>query len=111
MRPTADLGGAGLVLAAAVLWGTTGTARALAPAGTSPLSVGAVRIAVGGLALVVVARLRGELRRGGSWPAGPVLAGAAAVAGYQLAFFSAVARTGVAVRRVVGLSQIMDANA
>jgi DME family drug/metabolite transporter len=103
VRPTADRGGAGLVLAAAVLWGTTGTARALAPAGTSPLSVGAVRIAVGALALVVVARLRGELRRGGSWPAGPVLAGAAAVAGYQLAFFSAVARTGVAVGTMVAI--------
>jgi drug/metabolite transporter, DME family len=103
VRPTADRGGAGLVLAAAVLWGTTGTARALAPAGTSPLSVGAVRIAVGGVALVVVARLRGELRRSGSWPAGPVLAGAAAVAGYQLAFFSAVARTGVAVGTMVAI--------
>jgi DME family drug/metabolite transporter len=96
-------GGAGLVLAAAVLWGTTGTARALAPAGASPLSVGAVRIAVGGAALVVVARLRGELRRGGTWPAAAVLAGAAAVAGYQLAFFSAVARTGVAVGTMVAI--------
>jgi drug/metabolite transporter, DME family len=103
MGLTGDRGGAGLVLAAAVLWGTTGTARALTPAGTSPLSVGAVRIAVGGLALVAVARLRGELRRGGAWPAGPVLAGAVAVAGYQLAFFSAVARTGVAVGTMVAI--------
>jgi drug/metabolite transporter, DME family len=96
-------GGDGLVLAAAVLWGTTGTARALAPAGASPLSVGAVRIAVGGAALVVVARLRGELRRGGIWPPAAVLAGAAAVAGYQLAFFSAVAQTGVAVGTMVAI--------
>jgi drug/metabolite transporter, DME family len=103
VRPAGDRGGAGLVLAAAVLWGTTGTARALAPAGTSPLSVGAVRIAVGGLALVALARLRGELRRGGAWPVGPVAAGAAAVAGYQLAFFSAVARTGVAVGTMVAI--------
>src|SRR6266508_4281901 len=103
MATTADRGGAGLVLAAAVLWGTTGTARALAPAGTSPLSVGAVRIAVGGAALVVMARLRGELRRGGTWPLGTVVAGAVAVAGYQLAFFSAVARTGVAVGTMVAI--------
>jgi drug/metabolite transporter, DME family len=96
-------GGAGLVLAAAVLWGTTGTARALAPPGTSPLSVGAVRIAVGGAALVAVARLRGELRRGGAWPAAAVAAGAVAVAAYQLAFFSAVARTGVAVGTMVAI--------
>jgi DME family drug/metabolite transporter len=103
MATTGERGGAGLVLAAAVLWGTTGTARALAPAGASPLSVGAVRIAVGGAALVVVARLGGGLRRGGGWPMGPVVAGAAAVAGYQLAFFSAVARTGVAVGTMVAI--------
>src|SRR5215212_3784510 len=40
MRVRQDLVGSGLVLAAPLLWGTTGTARALAPAGTSPLSVG-----------------------------------------------------------------------
>jgi drug/metabolite transporter, DME family len=95
--------GSGLVLAAAALWGTTGTARALAPAGASPLSVGAVRIAVGGAALLAVAGLRGGLRRGDRWPPGPVAAGAVAVAGYQLAFFSAVARTGVAVGTVVAI--------
>jgi drug/metabolite transporter, DME family len=100
---TRERGGAWLVLAAAMLWGTTGTARALAPAGASPLSVGAVRIAVGAAALVAVARLRGELRRLGSWPAVPVAAGVVAVAGYQLAFFSAVARTGVAVGTMVAI--------
>jgi drug/metabolite transporter, DME family len=103
MATSGERGGAGLVLAAAVLWGTTGTARALAPAAASPLSVGAVRIAVGGAALVVVARLLGGLRRGAGWPVGPVVAGAAAVAGYQLAFFSAVARTGVAVGTMVAI--------
>jgi DME family drug/metabolite transporter len=102
MATTGERGGAGLVLAAAVLWGTTGTARALAPAGTSPLSVGAVRIAVGGAALVAVARLH-RRRRGGAWPVGAVTAGAAAVACYQLAFFSAVARTGVAVGTMVAI--------
>ena len=103
MATTGERGGARLVLAAAVLWGTTGTARALAPAGASPLSVGAVRIAVGGAVLVAVARLHGGLRRGDGWPVGPVVAGAAAVAGYQLAFFSAVARTGVAVGTMVAI--------
>jgi DME family drug/metabolite transporter len=80
MATSGERGGAGLVLAAAVLWGTTGTARALAPAGASPLSVGAVRIAVGGAALVAVARLGGGLRRSGGWPVAPLLAGAAALA-------------------------------
>src|SRR3954454_19646243 len=39
------------VLAAAVLFGTTGTAQALGAGGVSPLSVGAARIVVGGAAL------------------------------------------------------------
>jgi DME family drug/metabolite transporter len=95
--------GTGLVLAAAVLWGTTGTARALAPAGASPLSVGAVRVIIGGAALLVAARLRGELRHGTAWAAAPVAAGAAAVAAYQLAFFSAVAHTGVAVGTMIAI--------
>jgi DME family drug/metabolite transporter len=103
MRATRDRAGAGLVLAAAALWGTTGTARALAPAGASPLSVGGVRVAVGAAALLAVACLRGGLRGGAPWPRGPVLAGALAVAGYQLAFFSAVARTGVAVGTMVAI--------
>ena len=45
-------GGAGpvlAVLAAATLFGTTGTAQALGPSGTTPLGVGAARIVVGGL--------------------------------------------------------------
>jgi DME family drug/metabolite transporter len=69
----------------------------------SPLSVGAVRIAVGAAALVAAARLRGELRRLDSWSPVPVAAGVAAIAGYQLAFFSAVARTGVAVGTMVAI--------
>ena len=103
MRVRRDLLGSGLVLAAAVLWGTTGTARALAPAGTSPLSVGAVRIVIGAAALLAAARLRGGLRWGGRWPGVPVMAGTVAIAGYQLAFFSAVARTGVAVGTMVAI--------
>jgi DME family drug/metabolite transporter len=103
MRVRRDLVGSGLVLAAAVLWGTTGTARALAPAGTSPLSVGAVRIIIGAAALLAATLLRGGPRRGVRWPRVPVLAGTVAVAGYQLAFFSAVARTGVAVGTMVAI--------
>ena len=51
------------VLGAAVLFGTTGTAQALGPDGTSPLGVGAVRLAVGGLALLLVLPLVGGSTR------------------------------------------------
>lgn len=42
------------VLAAAVLFGTTGTAQALGPESTTPLGVGAARLIVGGTALAAV---------------------------------------------------------
>ena len=40
-----------LILCAAVLWGTTGTAQALASAEAHSVAIGAVRLAVGGLSL------------------------------------------------------------
>jgi DME family drug/metabolite transporter len=108
-------GGAAAILAAAALWGSTGTAAHFAPAGAGPVSVGAARIVAGGALLLAIALCsqppagagRGrEIRRllaapGGS-RAGLVL-GAAGTAGYQLSFFSAVRATGVAVGTVVAI--------
>ncbi|HZP94846.1 MAG TPA: EamA family transporter [Candidatus Limnocylindria bacterium] len=91
-----------MVLIAAVMWGTTGTARALAPASASPLAVGAVRVAIGGAILVVLALARGSLTRA-RWPLGPTLAVALGVAAYQLSFFEGVARAGVAVGTIVAI--------
>src|SRR3954452_9496733 len=88
------------VLLAAVSCGTTGTAQALGPDGLAPAGVGAARILVGGSLLVLVALVRGGL---GSLPPGAGLIAAAAVAAYQLAFFAAVADTGVAVGTIVAL--------
>ena len=90
------------VLLAALCFATTGTAQALGPSGTDPVGVGAARILVGGALLVVVALAAPGAFRG-RWAAGPVLAAAAAVATYQLAFFAAVADTGVAVGTIVAL--------
>ncbi len=96
-----------LVLGGAMLWGTTGTAQALGPAGASPATVGAVRIALGALALIALC-LAGR-RLGGLhgfvaprlrlWTLGAVLG----IAAYQVCFFAGVARTGVAVGTVVAL--------
>lgn len=89
-----------LVLLAALLFGTTGTAQALGPDASSPLTVGALRIAVGAVLLLAVAAAVRARRPA----AGPALAAAAiGVAGYQLCFFAAVDDTGVAVGTVVAL--------
>ena len=89
------------VLAAAMLFGTTGTAQALGPVGSSPVTVGAVRIVVGGAALGCLA-LTAPRSIGRLSPALVLLAGAA-VALYQLTFFEAVHRAGVAVGAVVAI--------
>jgi DME family drug/metabolite transporter len=92
-----------LVLAAAVLWGTTGTAQALAPPTAEPVGVGAVRLAIGGAALLILALTRGALQPGGRWPVLPTAFAAGSMAVYQLCFFAAVARTGVAVGTIVAI--------
>jgi DME family drug/metabolite transporter len=91
------------VLLAAVCFGTTGTAQALGPAGADPAGVGAARILVGGALLVAVAAAGRAGLTSRRWAPGPVLAAVAGVAVYQLAFFAAVADTGVAVGTIVAL--------
>lgn len=89
------------VLIAAILFGTTGTAQALGPSASTPLTVGASRILVGGTILAAVAVAAGGLR--GRWPVRQVVLAGAGVAAYQLAFFQAVADTGVAIAAIVAI--------
>jgi DME family drug/metabolite transporter len=114
-------------IGAAMLWGTTGTAQALGPDGSDPAAVGAARIALGALVLVLLSgpgwrRAALPTSRGGSAAGhtrpgggsrqgflgrlpGPVLValGGLTVAAYQACFFLGVARTGVAVGTVLAL--------
>ncbi len=90
------------VLFSAILFGTTGTAQALGPDGLDPLAVGALRVLVGGAVLGSIAAAVGAglWQR---WPVARVLTAGAGVALYQIAFFEAVARTGVGVGAVVAI--------
>ncbi|GAA4782037.1 DMT family transporter [Microbacterium gilvum] len=96
------------VLAAAVLFGTTGTTQALGPDDTTPLGVGAVRLVVGGVALALVALAAMRARRSGvpPWSRRAVLlmvvAGLCLFA-YQPLFFLGAAVNGVAVGTVIAL--------
>lgn len=96
-------GGALLVLAAAMLWGTTGTAQAFAPPGYDPKVIGAMRLVIGGGALwLLVACGEGFGRwRDWNWPL--VVMGSLCVAAYQLCFFAAVDATGVAAGTVIAI--------
>lgn len=102
---------AGAAVGAAALWGTTGTAQALGPAGTQPISVGALRILVGAMVLISLA-VAGWHRSSSPLPTVHrarvpqpvvVLLGGLCVATYQVCFFEGVARAGVAVGTVVAL--------
>ncbi|MEU6844673.1 EamA family transporter [Streptomyces sp. NPDC046716] len=91
------------MLAASVLWGTTGTVATFAPA-VGPLAIGAAAMGLGGLLQALVAgprivRQAGELRA----KAPTVLLGAVAVAVYPLAFYSSMHLAGVAVGTVISI--------
>lgn len=94
-----------LIAAAAVSWGTTGsvTAVLVARAGASALVIGAGRMAVGAALLVILAR----------WVSGPVRIAAAdrwrcaalgvCMAAFQVTYFSAVTRVGIALAALIAI--------
>ena len=91
------------IIFAAMLWGTTGTAQSLAPAGATPMTIGTIRLAIGGFSLLLLAISRKQLFSGKKWPLFPTFITAFFIASYQLCFFAAVAKTGVAVGTVVAI--------
>lgn len=93
---TASLRSIAMVLLAAMLWGTTGTAQSLAPAGLSPYWVGALRLAVASAFFAVLAWPAWR-RHGARLHRGSVLLAAACVAVYNLSFFAGVKSAGVAL--------------
>ena len=96
------------MLAAAVLFGTTGTAQTFAPDGATPLSVGAARLLLGGALLGLLGLVRRLRRSGWTLPRWSVtvwwvLLGAACVLAYQATFFAGTRANGVAVATVTAL--------
>lgn len=91
-----------LILAAAMLWGTTGTSQALAPEESTPASIAALRMLIGGTVLALYTFLRGRLRMQ-SWPIPLSLFAGGLIALYQVSIFWAMSKTGVAVGTIVGM--------
>ena len=96
------------VILAAVLWGTGGTAQALAPGAADPLSVGVVKIGIGGAAMLLFAAPSGGWAKdaSASWRPLPVLACASLVASYQVLFFTGITLTGVALGTISAIGSL-----
>ena len=85
-----------------MLWGTTGTTQALAPETAHPIAIGATRLAVGGLFLLLILLVTGKFNFKG-WSIKTTLMASLCMALYQPFFFSAVSMTGVAIGTVVAI--------
>ncbi|HEY8974440.1 MAG TPA: DMT family transporter [Burkholderiaceae bacterium] len=103
---TASWPGIVLALAAAVLWGTTGTSQHLAGAHLSSCWIGALRLVIAAAFFAGLVALTGRGSPARALPAGlwkrQLLAGAA-IAAYNLAFFAGVRLAGVAVGTTVAI--------
>lgn len=90
-----------LVLLAAMLWGTTGTAQSLGPAQLSPYWVGALRLAVATVFFALLARTAPPLPATVPW--GRMLLAGGCVAAYNLSFFAGVKASGVALGTAIAI--------
>ncbi|MEM8618316.1 MAG: EamA family transporter [Actinomycetota bacterium] len=93
------------IIAAAMLFGTAGTALELGPEGAEPLSVGALRVAIGTVVLWIAACIRTSVSIAAlKTQRTLILCGGAGVAVYTPLFLGAVERAGVAVATIVAIS-------
>ncbi|MGE7604606.1 EamA family transporter [Peribacillus sp. NPDC097675] len=91
------------VIMGAMLWGTTGTAQSFSPDGAHPFAIGSVRLAFGGMVLVLIAFLQKKLKVH-NWPVRETLLATLGMACYQPLFFMAVSLTGIAIGTIITLS-------
>lgn len=90
------------VLLAAVLWGTTGTAQSFIEGIAHPLTIGALRLSIGGFTLLAFVMLAKKI----AWHEVPwkyALIASGLMAMFQPLYFSAVQLTGVAIGTVAAI--------
>lgn len=91
-----------MVLLAAILWGTTGTAQNYISGDAHPLTIGAFRLMIGGFSLLLFTVMTKKIVfRSIHWPA--ALLSAISMALFQPLFFSSVQLTGIAIGTVVAI--------
>lgn len=102
--PSPALPGVASVLVAAILWGTTGTMQGLLPTDRDPVAVAVFRVAIAAAALLLFC-LAGRANRAGirELPLPRIALAGAAIALYNLFFFSGVSMAGVGVGTAIAL--------
>ncbi|MHC1762110.1 MAG: DMT family transporter [Negativicutes bacterium] len=92
------------VLAAAMLWGTTGTIQGLLPSSRNPVVVAAVRVLLGATALWLFCLVNGvSIKVLLGLPRWRICGAGTAIAGYNLFFFAGVAHAGVGVGTAIAI--------
>ncbi|MCL1986127.1 MAG: EamA family transporter [Betaproteobacteria bacterium] len=100
-----------LVLAGALCFSTSGFTQALAPEDATPYIIGALRMLIGGLGLLIWCIWRGTLPRRKGWPIKNVLLSILGLLGCQLFFFKGILLNGVAVGTVATIGSMPIASA
>lgn len=95
--------GAGALVLASLLWGTTGTAASFMPASVSPIAIGASTMTIGGLLLFAFSARRALMAVRDAASRRWLVVGAIGVFTYPLAFYSSMDLAGVAIGNVVSL--------
>jgi DME family drug/metabolite transporter len=102
--PRSGTRGLALICLAAVSWGTTGsvTAVLVERAGAGALVIGAVRMVLAAVLLLLLARAGGPIRipRADRWRCAAL---GVCMAAFQACYFSAVTRTGVAIAALIAI--------
>lgn len=81
-----------MILAAAIIWGTTGTAQAFSSSAANPLVIGALRMAIGGTLLFFIAALNGAFKNIATVSIRGILMASVCMALYQPLFFLGVSK-------------------
>jgi DME family drug/metabolite transporter len=94
-----------LILLGAILWGTTGSAQQLAPSGLSSQTIGTLRILLGGLALILLSFMNGEMKnlKKMNFNKRLLIIAIISMAAYQPFFFTGVKMTGIAFGTLIGI--------
>ena len=100
--------GVASILGGSTFFATIGTAQAIAGLDASPLSLGAARLIVASVALVILLPAFGQQRRGliRMWRGRPMIIAALATACFQVSFFAGVRQAGVALGTLIVIGSV-----